>query len=176
MGFVRYFLGQEAKQKVLHTHALTDPKWCGVGLLDEDNLGSEEGAYIRICWRDRKRWKRAAGSQDLFGHVGKTSCRPSPLVLDGAHSSLLPAHGKAMHKRERNTSLRNALAWGAQQWSQQGTMCSRSAHKGALPKTYLSSLWPLDPCLICRKVGHQAGRCSDAFRAMEQLCLRKAAS
>lgn len=112
MGFVRYFLGQEAKQKVLHTHALTDPKWCGVGLLDEDNLGSEEGAYIRICWRDRERWKRAAGSQDLFGHVGKTSCRPSPLVLDGAHSSLLPAHGKAMHKRERNTSLRNALVWG----------------------------------------------------------------
>lgn len=93
MGFVRYFLGHESKQKVLYSHALTDPKHRGIGLLDEDNMGSEEGAYSGICWKDGERWKRDAGLQGLLGHVGKTSCRPSPLVHDGAHSSLLPAHG-----------------------------------------------------------------------------------
>jgi len=57
---------------VLYAHAVTDPKRCDIGLLDEDSMGSGEEACIGTCWRDGAGWKRDAGLQSLFGHVKKT--------------------------------------------------------------------------------------------------------
>lgn len=93
---------------MLHTHALADPKHCGVGW-----LGKHVGLVsFGISWGHGAGWKREAGLGILFG------CATQAI-------SLCPRWGKFLSPRKEmsrleaqkgrktdGASIRNALEWG----------------------------------------------------------------
>lgn len=122
---------------MLHTHASTDPKHCGVGLVDEDNMGSVEEVCIGLPAEIGK-----GGNGMQAGRLPLAMySRPPPFVHNEPNSSLLPASGKEMRgldaqkgKKTKDASVRKALVWGHSSGPSREPFVPRALTKGLCPR------------------------------------------